>query len=191
MTALPETRSRGAGRRWPLWVLVLVALVALALLVEAFLRAENFSPGEEVRSPGIRNIAVSDKDALYPPTDVGRFTSPPEVVFVYLSVENAPADKDMEVRVRRSASASAFALLFRREPEVIAVDEQEDQFSGGEGGGASGVVKFALKTRSGEPVPPGNYTLEIYGLPADSGDGGSGEGSGERPAVRKSFVVEG
>lgn len=186
MTLLPETKSRGAGRRWPVWVLVGVALVALALLVEAFLRAENFSPGERILSPSIRDVAVSDEDALYPPPNMGRFTSPPETVFVYLSIEGAPAGEDMEVIVERSENASAFALLFAREPEVVAVDEQEDQLGGGEGG-ASGVVKFTLQTRSGGPVPPGNYTLEVYGPPVD----GPGRSPEKRPAVRKFFVVEG
>ncbi len=52
MTALPNTTSsKEAGRRWPLYVLVAIVLVALTLGVEAFLRAENFSPGEEIVSP--------------------------------------------------------------------------------------------------------------------------------------------
>ncbi len=186
MTALQETKSRGAGRRWPLWVLAAVVLVALALLVEAFLRAEEFSPGEKILSPSIRDVTVSDEDALYPPANVGRFESPPETVFVYLNVEGAPGEEDMEVRVERSENAPAFALLFGREPEVVAVDEQEDQLSSDESG-ASGIVKFALESRSGGPVPPGNYTLEVYGPPVED-PGGS---PGERAAVRKFFIVEG
>ncbi len=180
--ALPSTTTKGAGRRWPLFVLVVVALVALALLVEAFLRGESFSPGEEISSPGIRDIAVSEEDSLYPPPDVGRFRERPETIFVYLSVEDVPGVEDMEARVERAGSASAFSLLFARESEIEAVDEQEDQLSSDEGG-ASGIVKFALKTRSGEPVPPGNYTLEVHGAPA--------AGSEEGVAARKFFVVEG
>lgn len=180
MTVLPETKSRGAERQWPLWVLVVVVLVAMALLVEAFLRGENFAPGEEILSPSIRDVAVSEEDSLYPPPNVGRFGSPPETVFVYLSVEGAPAEEDMEVSIARSRNASAFALLFEREPEVVAVDEQEDQLSSGEDG-ATGIVKFALKTRSGEPVPPGNYTLEVRN------PGGAPGGL----AARKLFVIEG
>ena len=43
-------------------------------------------------------------------------------------------------------------------------------------------MKFAMQTRSGEPIPPGNYTVEIHG---------SGTGDGARAvAARKSFVVE-
>ena len=177
---LPSTTTKAAGRRWPLFVLVAVALVALALLVEAFLRAEGFSPGEEISSPAIRDVSVSEQDSLYPPPDVGRFRERPQAIFVYLSVEDVPDVEDLEARVERSGSASAFSLLFGRGPRIGVVDEQEDQLSSGEGG-ASGIVKFALKTRSGEPVPPGNYTLEVRG-----------EGSGEGVVLaRKSFVVEG
>ena len=181
--ALPSTTTKGAARRWPGVVLVAVVLVALALLVEAFLRAESFSPGEDIPAPGIRDISVSEDDSLYPPPDVSRFDGRPETIFVYLSVNDVPAVEDLEARVRRSGNASAFALLFGRGPEIRAVDEQEDQLSSGEGG-ASGIVKFALKTPSGEPVPSGNYTLEVRGV------GGVGPGEGAVLA-RKSFVVGG
>jgi hypothetical protein len=43
-------------------------------------------------------------------------------------------------------------------------------------------MKFALKTDSGDPVAPGNYTLEVHG---------PGEAGGEDAvAARKLFVVE-
>ena len=161
-------------------MLVALVLVALALLVEAFLRAESFLPGEDISAPGIRDISVSENDGLYPPPDVSRFDGRPETIFVYLSVHDVPAVEDLEARVERSGSVSAFALLFGRDPQIEAVDEQEDQLSSGENG-ASGIVKFALKTSSGEPVPSGNYTLEI-------GGGGSAEGP---VLARKSFVVDG
>ena len=41
-------------------------------------------------------------------------------------------------------------------------------------------MKFALKTESGELMPPGNYTVDIYG-PEDEG----------AMVARKFFVVEG
>ena len=68
---LPSTTTKGAERRWPIFVLVVVVLVALALLVEAFLRAESFSPGEELPDPGIQDISVSERDSLYRPPDNG------------------------------------------------------------------------------------------------------------------------
>ena len=64
-----------------------------------------------------------------------------------------------------------------------ATDEQEDFLSKGENG-ATGIVKFALRTSSGEPVPPGNYTVDVYGPGAAGGESAA-------VAARKSFVVEG
>ncbi len=180
MTALPNTKTRGVGRRWPFFVLVAVALVALWLVVESFLRAENFTPGEEIVSPSIRDVSVSAEDSLYPPPDVNYFGERPETVYVYLSVEDLPTGEDMRADVRRSGSGSAFSLFFEEDDGIRAVDEQEDQLSSGDGG-ASGVVKFALQTESGDPVPPGNYTVEISG---------SLGGEADTPAVRKSFVVQ-
>ena len=61
---LPSTTTKGTERRWPIFVLAAVVLVALALLVVAFLRAESFSPGEELLGPGIQDISVSEGDSL-------------------------------------------------------------------------------------------------------------------------------
>ena len=181
MTALPNTTSsKEAGRRWPLYVLVAIVLVALTLGVEAFLRAENFSPGEEIVSPSIRDVSVSAENSLYPPPDTGRFEGLPGTVFVYLSVEDLPSGEDMEARVKRVDSGSAFALFLGQEVGLEALDEQEDHLRKGPDG-ATGIVKFALKTESGEPVPPGNYTLDVYGPGAENG----------AVAARKFFVVEG
>lgn len=177
MTALPNTKTRGTGRRWPLYALVAVALVALGLVVESFLRAEDFTPGEEIISPSIRDVAVSAENSLYPPPDANYFGERPRTVYVYLSVEDLPTGEDMRARVERSGTGSALSLLRGRDGEIEAVDEQEDQLSsGGEGGGASGIVKFALRSRSGDPIPSGNYSVEIS------------DAAGE-PAVRKLFVV--
>lgn len=183
MTVLPNTKTRGAGRRWPLFVLVAVALLALWILVESFLRSENFTPGEEISSLSIKDVSVSADDSLYPPPDVNYFGERPERIYVYLSVEDLPTGEDMRARVQRSGSRSALSLLFGREDGIEAVDEQEDQLSsGGSAGGSSGVVKFALQASSGEPIPPGNYTVEILGAPG-------GEAEAE-PSARKLFVVQ-
>ncbi len=181
MTTFPNTASKGAGRRWPLYVLVAVVLVALALGVEAFLRAENFSPKKEIVSPIIRDIVVSQENSLYPPPDTDRFEEQPETIFVYLSVEGLPSEGDMEARVERVGSNSMFSLFFGRGARLEVLDEQEDHLSKGENG-ATGVMKFALRTRSGEPVPPGNYTVEVYGPGATDEEGA---------VARKFFVVEG
>lgn len=163
-----------------MYVLVAVALVALALGVEAFLRAENFLPGEEV-SPGVRDVVVSPENSLYPPPDTAHFEGPPETIFVYLSVEELPSVEDMEAQVERVGSGSVFSLLLDRGAGIEVLDEQEDQLSTGENG-ATGIMKFALKTTSGEPVPPGNYTVEVYGPGATGGE--------YAVAARKLFVIE-
>ncbi len=188
MNVLPNTATKGVRpreviRRWPLYVLVAAALAALALGVESFLRAESFSPGEEIVSPSIRDVSVSAENSLYPPPDTGRFESPPGTVFVYLSVEDLPSGEDMEARVKRVDSGSAFALFLGQGVGLEALDEQEDHLRKGPDG-ATGIVKFALKTGSGEPVPPGNYTVVLYG-PGTAGE------EGAAVAARKFFVVEG
>jgi hypothetical protein len=164
-----------------LYVLVAVVLVALALGVEAFLRAENFLPGEDISAPGIRDVVVSPEDSLYPPPDTAHFEEPPETIFVYLSVEELPGVEGLEARVERAESGSAFSLLFDREAGIEVLDEQEDQLSAGENG-ATGIMKFALATTSSEPVPPGDYTVEVYS------PGATGEE--DAVAVRKLFVIE-
>jgi hypothetical protein len=51
-SSLPQTTTeRTDRRRWSLYVLVAVVLAALALSVEAFLRAEYFSLREEIIPP--------------------------------------------------------------------------------------------------------------------------------------------
>jgi hypothetical protein len=182
VSVLPNTTTKGADRRWPLYVLVALVLVALALGVEAFLREENFLPGEVISAPGVRDVVVSPENSLYPPPDTARFEVPPETVFVYLSVEELPGVEGMEARVQRAELGSAFSLLFDRGTSIEILDEQEDQLSTGENG-ATGIMKFALETTSGEPVPPGNYTVEIYGPAATREEE-------EAVAVRKLFVIE-
>lgn len=187
MRVFPNTTTKGPGRHWPLYLLVAAALVALSLGVETFLRAENFSPREEIVSPSIQNISVSAQNSLYPPPDTGHFTERPETIFVYLSVDGLPSGEDMEARVQRAGSGSVFSILFGQGVGLEALDEQEDQLSSTENG-ATGVVKFALKTKSGEPMPPGNYTIDIYG--PGSIDASVDEEAGA-VAARKFFVVEG
>ena len=182
MRVLPNTSTKGASRRWPLYALATAALVALALGVETFLRAENFLPGKEIVSPGIRDITVSTEDNLYPPPDTSYFEEQPETVFVYLSVEDLPSGEDMEARVERAGSGSAFSLLFGSGGGLEILNE-DNNLSKGENG-STGIVKFALKTNSGEPVPPGNYTIDVYGPEAADGGGNS-------VAARKSFAVQG
>ena len=54
----------------------------LALGVEALLRTENFSVGEEISSLAVRDMTVSAEYSVYPPPDEGRFDGETETVFV-------------------------------------------------------------------------------------------------------------
>jgi hypothetical protein len=83
-----------------------------------------------------------------------------ETIFVFLSVEELPTREDMEARVERVAFGSIFSLIFSPGPSIEILDEQEDQLgrpqlSSGSNG-TTGILKFALETRSGEPIPPGD-----------------------------------
>jgi hypothetical protein len=40
------------------------------------------------------------------------------------------------------------------------LDEEEDRL-GSSNGGVSGVVRFAVRAESGEPLPAGDYTVEF------------------------------
>jgi len=164
-----------------LYVLVLLALAALVLVVEAFLRGEDFTPGEEITSPAVRDVAVSAENSLYPPPDVGSFGWRPEKAYVYLSVEDLPLKEKEALRatVERSGSRPAFALLGgaadNAQADLRLADSGEDRITRNENG-ATGVVKLVLETRSGEPLPSGNYTVSV------------GDGDGP-PTVRKLFSV--
>ena len=128
---LPNTTNKGTGRRWPLYALVAAVLVALVLYVEAFLRAETFSPGEEIEAPSVKDIAVNTEDGLYPPPDTSRFQERPETIFVYLSVEGLPAGEDMEARVE-SVGLGSVLSFFGQGTGLEALDEQQNHLSKGE-----------------------------------------------------------
>jgi hypothetical protein len=48
------------------------------------------------------------------------------------------------------------------------LDGREEQL-GPSGGGVAGVVKFAVREESGEPLPAGKYTVSVYAGP-EGGD---------------------
>lgn len=182
MMPLPSTAkgSKGRERRDPRLVPAVLAVAALALLGWVIFGGRDFEPGEEVNAPGIKDIAVSEEDTLYPPSDVLRFGSSPRVVYVYVAVEGLPADTDLEARVERSGWESVLSRAFAGGGGLKAVDEQEEQL-GSSGDGVSGVVKFAVETKSGEPVPPGDYTVIIQRA--------GGDVESTEAAARKLFVV--
>lgn len=179
MTPLPSTAKGRERPRDPRIVPALLGVAALVLLLWVIFGGRDFEPGEEVNAPGIKDIAVSEEDTLYPPSDVLRFGESPRVVYVYVAVEGLPAGTDLEARVERSGWESLLSRVFAGSGGLEAVDEQEEQL-GPSGDGVSGVVKFAVGTKSGEPVPPGDYTVSIHRA---GGDVENGE------VARKLFVV--
>lgn len=178
MNYLPDT-SKTAGRRSAGPVLAAAGFAVLLLAVVLSLVPDDFSPGEELVSPGVEDIAASPEDTTYPGSDALRFDDGPEVVYVYLRVEDLAKDGDLGARVERASKTSALGRLFGG-GGLRVVDEDEDRL-GVSGGGVSGVVKFAVRPASGGRLPPGNYTVEVY-------DASGGAGAGDVVA-RKYFVV--
>lgn len=113
-----------------------------------------------MKAGGVKDVAVSEEDTLYPPSDVLRFSEAPAVVYVYVAVEGLPSGTDLDASVERSGRESVLGWLFSGAQDIEVVDEQEDQLTPA-GTGVAGVIKFALKTRSGESLPAGNYTVVI------------------------------
>jgi hypothetical protein len=178
---LPETATRKVDRRWPWYVLAVMGLAALLLVAAELLRGGGFVPGEELYAQGFEDVAVSTEDTSYPPSDVLRFDDRPEVVYVYLAVEDLPRGRDLEARVQRSGRQSALSWLLAGRDGLEVSDGQEEHL-GPSGGGVSGVVKFAVRAESGEPLPAGEYTVSIYAAEEGSKTG--------NVAARKYFVIQ-
>ncbi len=182
MSMLPDTATKRAHRRWVGYTLAAVGLAASLLVAGLLLGEGDFSPGEELYARGFEDVSVSAEDTSYPTSDVLRFDRRPEVVYVYLAVEDLPRVRDLEAKVERSGRQSVLSWLLDGSEGLEVLDEGEEQL-GPSGGGVSGVVKFAVRAESGEPLPVGNYTVSIY---ADSG-----KTRGREPAARKYFVIRG
>jgi hypothetical protein len=140
----------------------------------------DFSPGEELISPGAKDIAVSQEDTMYPTSDRLRFDGRPEAVYVYLSVEDLATYDDLEVRVGRATRTSVLGRLLGGGGLVVSNDGEERLSVSY--GGASGVVKFVVRPTSGGRLPSGDYTVAVYATP-----GGAGENS---VVARKYFVID-
>ena len=175
---LPETATKKADRRWPGYALAAMALAGLLLVAAASVRNESFTPGEELYAQGFEDVAVSTEDTSYPSSDVLRFDRRPEVVYVYLAVEDLPRGRDLEARVERSGRQSALSWLLSG-GDGLEVSDGEKEHLGPSGGGVTGVVKFAVRAESGRPLPPGDYTVSIY-VSEEARDA----------AARKYFVIQ-
>ena len=161
-------------------MLAAVCFVILLLAAVVSVWPGDFSPGEELISPGAKDIAVSQEDTLYPTSDRLRFDEGPDVVYVYLRVEDFATYDDLEARVGRTSGTSALGLLLGGGGELVVSNEGEDRLALSYGG-ASGVVKFAVRPGSGRRLPSGNYKVAVY-----AASGGAGENS---VVARKYFVV--
>ena len=175
----PETSTKKAHRRWPGYALVGVGLAALLLVAVALLQDRGFSPGEELYAQELDDVAVSAEDTSYPPSDVLRFERRPEVVYIYLAVEDLPRESNLEAKVEHAERQSALSWLLGEGGGIEVLGGQEEQL-GPSGGGFAGVVKFAVREKSGEPLPAGNYTVRIYAGP-----------EGRDLAAIKYFVIQG
>jgi len=177
---LPNTTTGKARTRLHVGpVLAAVCFGILLLAVVVALWPRNFSPGEELISPGAKDIAVSQEDTMYPTSDRLRFEERPEAVYVYLRVEDLAAYEDLEARVAKASKDSALGRLLGGGGLVVS-GGGEERLSVSYGG-ASGVVKFAVRPASGGRLPSGDYTVAVYAAP-----GGAGEDS---VVARKYFVI--
>ena len=148
------------------------------LVASVSLWPDNFSPGEALISPGAQDIAVSREDTTYPTSDALRFDERPEIVYVYVRVEDL-ADSDLQASVGRAAKDSVVGRMIGG--GGIRVLDRSKEPLGATGGGVSGVLKFAVRSASGGRLPAGNYTVEVYSDPGGSEGGGV--------VARKYFVV--
>jgi hypothetical protein len=179
LNRLPDTTTGKAKGRFGL-VLVAVCIGVVLLWAVVTFWPDNFSPGEELVSPGAEDIAVSREDTVYPTSDTLRFDGGAEVVYVYLRVEDLATYDDLEARVWRTSRTSALGRLIGGGRELVVEAEGEERLAVSYGG-ASGVVKFAVRPGSGGRLPSGDYTVAVY-----AASGKAGENS---VVARKYFVV--
>ncbi|MGH3089625.1 MAG: hypothetical protein ACRDSJ_20255 [Rubrobacteraceae bacterium] len=160
MIHLPDTTSKAPRKRWPDFVLLGIGIVAIALMATAFLRGQDFSPGEEIRSENVEEVAASLEDTLYPPRDILIFDGRSEIVHVYLAVRDLDPEARVEARVERVGHGSPIARLFGSGGGIRVVEADEEQLAPSEEG-VSGVVKFEVREAEGGRLPTGNYEVVV------------------------------
>jgi hypothetical protein len=178
MKAFPDTTTvKDEGRTSRAPALAAAGLGVVMVLVAVWLWPDNFSPGEALISPSAQDIAVSREDTTYPDSDALRIDGSPEAVYVYLRVEDL-SEGDLEARAGRTTKDSILGRVMG--DGGIKVVGRSDRPLGVSGEGLSGVLKFAVRSDSGGPLPAGNYKVEVY-----NGAGGAEGGV----LARKYFVV--
>ena len=73
-------------------------------------------------------------------------------------------------------ATAALSRIFDSGEETLALERLETRSGAGEN---PGVVRFAITEKSGDALPPGDYTVGVY------------RASGGEPIARKYFVVRG
>ena len=175
---LPDTTTDKRGtRRSPGPVLVAACCAVLLMAVALSSGRRDFSPGEKLVAPGVEDVAVSPQATTsYPESDALRLDGGPEVVYVYLRVEDLAAYGGLQARVERWNRAPALARLFGG--GGLRLLDEEDRL-GASDGRVSGVVRFAVRAESRGPLPAGDYTVEV-----------SAAGQSARvPLAEKYFVI--
>lgn len=160
MRFFPDTRSKEPSRRWPELVLLAIGVLAVVLLLLAFFSEQDFSPGEEVRSENVEQIAASLEDTIYPPRDILLFEGGPEVVYVYLAVRGLEPDSEIGASVNRVGHGSPLSRVFGSGGGLRIVEGREEQLAPADEG-LTGVVKFEVRGEGGGTLPGGNYTVEV------------------------------
>lgn len=141
-------------------VLLLLGVVAISLLATAFLRSQDFSPGEEISSEAVEEVSASLEDTVYPPRDILLFDGGPEAVYVYMAVRDLDPEANFEATVERSGNMAPFRRFLGARDGLRIVEGGEEQLAPSEDG-VSGVVKFAVRGRGGERLPAGNYVVDV------------------------------
>lgn len=115
----------------------------------------DFSSGEELVASGVEDIDVHPKATTsYPESDALHLDEGPEVVYVYLRVEDLATDRELEARVERCSRTPALVRPFGG-GQLRVSDEEETRLSTSDGRD-SGVVRFAVRAWFGGPLPAGD-----------------------------------
>ena len=171
MRVFPDTTTGKTGERRPSGrVLAAVCFGLLLFGAAVAFWPRDFSPGEGLISPGAEDIAVSREDTAYPTSDALRFEGRPEVVYVYLRVEDLATDGDFRATVDRTTRASVVGRLLGG--GGLQVEEGSAEQLAVSGGGVSGVLKFAVRPESGGRLPAGDYAVEVYATGSGAERGG-------------------
>ena len=90
----------------------------------------------------------------YPESEALHLDEGPEVVYVYLRVEDLATDRELEARVERWSRTPALVRPFGG-GQLRVSDEEETRLSTSDGRG-SGVVRFVVRAWFGGPLPAGD-----------------------------------